>query len=553
MKDTFPDSGLFERERAALRAARASAAAELPADEGGRAACAVEAKAALASFAEEYGRLLAMTERAFRISDVQGRALKAQDEEMRSILDNSKQGFLTFAADLSVRKSYSRECERLFGRPAAGQSISELLSEGDAGRGSFFAEVFGRAFQAESLDAACAALAAVPGVVRLGGRDVALGCKALSADPATGRPGFVMVVLTELDGGDGPSQGATYYGFHDKLTSLYNRAYIESVLPQILSRSGGMLSLIMADLNGLKLTNDAFGHESGDRLIESAARVFLACCRKDDIVARWGGDEFLILLPSISEDACQFVVRRIKSACAHTAADPVKLSFALGSASAEGSEIDVRALMEKAEGEMYRNKLAESRRTRRRIIESLGDNLCPRCFVSAGHGERVRDLAAAMASRGGWRMSSGDRTALGLLARLHDIGKVAIPASLLGKNGALDPEELEVVHGYVEAGYRMARAVEEPALADGILALREKWDGSGYPGGLSGEAIPLISRIVAVAESYDVMTHERPYRAPVAHDLAVQEIEGCSGSAFDPEACRLFLEAVDSRTDPSWT
>jgi diguanylate cyclase (GGDEF)-like protein len=547
MANDDPFTGLFDKEYEVLRSAGAYVAAQLPRDGAEKARYAEEVRGRFAAFVEEYRRLLELTEKTFRISDVQGKALKDRDEEIRILLDNSKQGFLSFGRDCIVRRSHSRECERLLGRGIAGKNIVELLSKGSPERRDHLAGLLGRVFEAADQKAAQAILDELPNVLRLGDRDVAISRNALLPDRESGKASLVMLVLTEIVESDCADTSVAYYGYHDKLTSLYNRAYVEGILPQIVSRSNGQLSLVMADLNGLKLTNDAFGHECGDRVIASAARVFLECCRKEDIVARWGGDEFLLILPSLAKEGCDRVVRRIKATSARLPEDPVRLSFALGSASAEGENIDIQALMETAESVMYRNKLAESKKTRRRIVEDLGASLPSRCFVSEGHGERVCQMSLAIAEAKNRAMTRDEKADLRLLARLHDIGKASIPSSLLGKRGALDPEELVIVRGYIEAGYRMARSVEEPGLAEGILALRENWDGSGYPNGLRGEDIPLSSRIVAIADAYDSMTHDKPYRAAVEAAQARREIEAGLGSTYDPELGRYFLDAVESR------
>jgi diguanylate cyclase (GGDEF)-like protein len=307
---------------------------------------------------------------------------------------------------------------------------------------------------------------------------------------------------------------------------------LESALP---------VGVIMADMNGLKLTNDVFGHQSGDKLLITAAQVLVNCCRKKDIVARWGGDEFLIIMPGSGSSVCERVCERIKQTCRRMEADPIEISVSLGYAALENLTADLLSLVSVAENMMYSNKLIESKDFRRKIILNMEQTLQTKCFEEPGHLQRLQTLAAQLARKLGMVDGSKEWDTLMMLATDHDIGKVTIPRAILGKSDPLEPGEWQIMKTHPELGYRMAESIGESLLAQAILAIREHYDGGGYPYGLRGEAIPLLARIIAIVDAYDVMTHDRPYRSKRSPAEAAQELQRCAGRQFDPELTRLFL------------
>ncbi|GBF34976.1 metal dependent phosphohydrolase [Desulfocucumis palustris] len=493
------------------------------------------------SLVMNYKKLLDLTRKIFRINDIQTKNLFRREKEIKNLLDNAGQGFLCFGKDLTVKSEYSAECIRIFGRRIGKANILSLLAGDDFQQNELLAGGLKAVWQTENETLQRLYLDKLPGLVKINESYLTIEYKLIPPDE-NGLETQIMLIITDVSDKYKAEEQVAYLSCHDKLTSLYNRAYIELWTSQMQTGENLPLSVIMADLNGLKLINDVFGHLQGDLLLVKLARVFLDCCRKKDIVARWGGDEFLILLPGTDENACAKVCRRIKAACGQVKDMPIELSVALGSATQHSPGSGISELFKIAEKVMYNNKLLESQKVRRKIIMSMEEILYDRCFEDRGHIERIKILAVNFAKYLGFKAKSVQMRNLNLLAALHDIGKVAIPGEILGKPGPLSAGEWEIMQGHSEIGFRMAQSIGETAVAEAILGLHERWDGQGYPLGLRGEEIPLPARLLAIVDVYDVITHDHPYRQAVSRKEALKEIEKGSGSQFDPELVRLFLD-----------
>ncbi|MFW6381744.1 MAG: HD-GYP domain-containing protein, partial [Bacillota bacterium] len=297
------------------------------------------------------------------------------------------------------------------------------------------------------------------------------------------------------------------------------------------------------DVNGLKLVNDAFGHDLGDRLLVQIARLLDNCCRQEDVVARWGGDEFVILLPRTGRQAARRIINRINRACKKAGDDPIQPSISLGFITKEEESSDIWDKLKTAEKWMYKHKLLESESARSSIISSLEETLWEKDYETKEHAQRIKNMALKMGQALGLPENKLDE--LILLAGLHDIGKIAISDSILLKPDSFTEKEWEAMKKHPEIGYRIAQASSELVpVAEGILHHHEWWDGSGYPYGLSGEDIPLTSRIICIVDAFDVMVHERPYKQPIGVEEALVELKRCAGQQFDPELVRVFEKEV---------
>jgi diguanylate cyclase len=337
-----------------------------------------------------------------------------------------------------------------------------------------------------------------------------------------------------------------YLSFHDRLTDLYSRDYFEEELRRIDTPRELPLSLVMGDVNGLKLVNDVFGHQEGDTLLRKIADALKGSCRKEDMVARWGGDEFVVLLPKTTEVLALEFAKRVRVLCNETNGTPIQPSIALGIVTKESADQDLRELLKTAEDRMYRNKLMERKSTRSAIIYSLQRTVQEKSLEMGEHAVRLKSLALDVGRAAGLPDDKLDE--LSLLAMLHDIGKLAISDQILGKPGRLLPEEWEAMQSHLEIGYRIVESTPELAhIGEALLAHHEWWDGTGYPKRLNGEQIPFISRILAVVDAYDVMTHDRPYRAAVGINEALNELRQCAGTQFDPQLVDLFVQVVSSK------
>jgi len=331
-----------------------------------------------------------------------------------------------------------------------------------------------------------------------------------------------------------------YIGFHDQLTDLHNRHYFESCTEEL--KEIPLLSVIMTDVNGLKLINDTYGHKVGDELLKNYAELLRKSFKQSDLIFRWGGDEFIIILRNTEEAKSWELCNRLVKHCGKTFIKDIPLSISVGiSSKLEGGSID-KAIQE-AEDMMYKNKLTESKSSKNLIMKTLQQTLSEKSFETKEHIDRMTLIGKQFGGRLG--LSPSELSRLETLIMLHDIGKINIDSHILLKDEVLTDEEWVEIKKHPEVGYRITRTAEEFAyVAEDILGHHERWDGKGYPQDLQGEDIPYLARILNLIDSYDVMSSGRPYKKKMLTEEIIEEIERCSGKQFDPDLAKKFVACL---------
>lgn len=336
-----------------------------------------------------------------------------------------------------------------------------------------------------------------------------------------------------------------YLSFHDSLTGLFNRRFFEEEMKRLDCARQLPISIIMGDINGLKLVNDIFGHLEGDKILKIAAEILKTSCRTEDIIARWGGDEFVILLPQTSNEEVSKLCKRIENSFKSIKNDNTIVSISLGYSTKTKMAEDILQSLKQAEDYMYQRKLLESKSLRSSVVASIKSTLHERSCETEEHAERIRTYCMEIGNAIGINDKMMDE--LMLFAVLHDIGKVAIKDTVLNKPAPLSAEEWAEMKRHSETGYHIAQATPELShIAEYILCHHENIDGTGYPRGLSGDEIPLLSRILAIADAYDAMTSDRPYRRALTKEEALRELEKNAGTQFDKKIVRLFINKYSS-------
>ncbi len=336
-------------------------------------------------------------------------------------------------------------------------------------------------------------------------------------------------------------QQLKYQAIRDPVTGLHNRTYFEIEMARLTDPDLHPVGLIVCDLDGLKYINDTLGHDIGDQLLANLADLIRDPFRANEVVARIGGDEFAVILPKADEASLAAGRARIIAAIeAYNAKNPtIPLCVSVGTA-ITGPTLGINGLFKEADNSMYREKLLSQHSSRRYVVQALKKALEVRDFVTEGHATRLRDLTLRLAKACGF--PDYKQTDICLFAKFHDIGKVGIPDHILFKPENLTVGELKVMRSHAEIGHRIAVSTPDlEPIADWILKHHEWWNGKGYPLGLKGEKIPVECRMLAIADAYDAMTNDRPYRKAISQAEALAEIKRCAGTQFDPELVDRFL------------
>ena len=335
-----------------------------------------------------------------------------------------------------------------------------------------------------------------------------------------------------------------FLSYSDALTGLKNRAYMERMFVVLDKKKDTKYHIIMGDLNGLKLTNDALGHVEGDKLLSIVSNIISGSCEANDMVSRWGGDEFVILVLNKDNAYVDKLIAKIKDKCENGAEFHFKISIAWGHAKPDEENQNTEAVMSLAEKRMYRNKLMEDKSARSTAINSLLKTLNEKHSETEEHTKRIKNLSSKLGKRIGLTTEKLDE--LKLLSSLHDIGKIGIPEHILMKPVKLTEEEWTIMKTHCDIGYRIASSSPEFAhIANEILAHHERYDGTGYPNGLKGEQIPLLARILNIVDSFDVMTNKRVYKEAFDKDYVREEFKRCAGTQFDPNIAKEFVDMLE--------
>lgn len=367
-----------------------------------------------------------------------------------------------------------------------------------------------------------------------------------SASPVkdhTGKTTGIVIVFRDITVKKERQSQIEFISYHDQLTGLYNRRFVEDAIRR-LNKTGNLpLSIIVMDINGLKLTNDAFGHDLGDLLLKKASKIMKNAIRRNDVLARVGGDEFVLVLPKTDFLEADRVKQRIQKEALNATIGPIGISIAIGLATKSKHSQNISEVQKVADNNMYRDKLVNGRMMKNRIIKTILESIDKKFPEEQHHLSGVAKYSAKIGKAMGFSDAEVER--LRLAGSLHDIGKISVPKDIMMKPDLLTFEEREVINKHAETSYQILKSVEEfISIAEDVLYHHERMDGKGYPEGLLGDEIPLNSRIIAVADAYEAMISSRPYHKIKTKEEAILELRRCSGTQFDSDVVNVLVEKV---------
>ncbi len=339
-----------------------------------------------------------------------------------------------------------------------------------------------------------------------------------------------------------------YLNDHDPLTGLYNRRYFLETIVRFEAEHEYPVAFIVGNVNGLSLFNSAFGEKAGDELLRKAGELLLRSAPEGSVAARLEGDGFALIIPFAGNERTKTIVASITRELrlcrnSHIPAETY-LDLSLGYASSESTGGELPDVFKSARQMLHHARLLNRTSDTHGILKSLLATLYEKSGETEEHSARLACVSTKIGERLG--LSEEDMNTLRLLAMLHDVGKIGIDDRILKKPGPLTEDEWKVMRTHPQIGYRIAMASSGlNDIAPYILAHHERWDGKGYPRGLKGEEIPLLARILSLADAFDAMTSARVYKEAWERQKVLEELKKNAGTQFDPKIVDIFLSIVD--------
>jgi diguanylate cyclase (GGDEF)-like protein len=352
----------------------------------------------------------------------------------------------------------------------------------------------------------------------------------------------------------------------DPLTELRNHRAFHEDLANELQRTARLntpLTLVLLDVNELKEVNDTRGHQAGDEHLQAFAKAIRSTMRASDRAYRIGGDEFAVILPAVGEWAGFQFAQRLHEALEQLGQASVRATAGISQATELRSKDDVvrdadRALISaKVSGQaaaLYTPDMGDftgapsedDANHVRTLANALALAVDAKDPYTRSHSQTVSNLCAAIGAELGF---DGERLArLRIAGLLHDVGKIGIPDAILRKTTKLDAGEYERMKTHSVLGENIVLAAEMPERAGWVRHHHERIDGAGYPDGIADREIPLESRIIHVADAYEAMTSDRPYRKAPGERFAIEELRRNAGTQFDEEVVDALLRVLGDRS-----
>lgn len=356
---------------------------------------------------------------------------------------------------------------------------------------------------------------------------------------------ILFAIVFDVTDRDKAMKEINHHAYHDFLTGLNNRRYFEESYSRINTEDYYPLGVLLADINGLKLINDNYGHVLGDFVIKEAVKLIKTHLPEVEVFARTGGDEFAILISkSVATDLeslSDYLEKVMELEIEHPQTGvKVYLSVSFGHAIQDSVSMSLDSLTKIAESILQTRKVYNVKSSRSHMINAMMSTLFQKSERERNHSVRVANYCVSIAER--LNMSKEQINRLNIAATLHDIGKIVIDEKILNKSDRLTSEEWLLMRVHPSKGARILEEIEEyKDIANIVEAHHERYDGLGYPFGLKGDKIPIEARIIAVADAFDAMTQFRTYRDAISFIEALEELKRGSGTQFDSKIVEVFL------------
>ena len=331
----------------------------------------------------------------------------------------------------------------------------------------------------------------------------------------------------------------SYSSTHDVLTNVFNRTYFDEKIKELESTSTIPISIIVGDVNNLKITNDVFGHKHGDILLISICNIMKECAKENYIICRCGGDEFYIILPGAGYNEAKEFCRKVKNKCIDDTTNVITPSISFGIDTKTSKKKPLSSVLRTADALMYKNKQAD--KIASNILIDIQRILYNKGYLSEELVERTLILSNSFGIY--LRFDDDMLKDLNLLTELQDLGMIVVPENIFFKNAPLTDEEYDIIKSHPAISYRLAKLYDNTySVAKDVQHCHENYDGTGYPGKLAGQNIPYLSRIMAIINGYVAMVSPRPYGRELSHCEALEEIAANRGTQFDPDLSNKFID-----------